>query len=83
MNWYLEVFVSLTLEMSGLNKWSLFYMTLGKIVKDLLQSQPVFTYSKSTKETPEECMKPVIDVILLALLLTLNRSHTLFLCFPC
>ena len=52
-------------------------------------TQPAFTCSNSTIETPEQCVKSVqsyqlkhqsdvIDVVLVSLLLTLNRFHKLF-----
>ena len=52
-----------------------------------METQAVFTCSKSTMETPEQCVKSVNnkdnDVVLKSLLLTLNRIHTLFWCFQC
>ena len=38
----------------------------------------VFTCSKSTTETSEQCVKSVNDVVPVSLMLTLNRFHTLF-----
>ena len=54
------------------------------------QSQPAFTCSEPTKETPEQCVNlfkvnnkdtrdDIIDVVLVSLLLILNRFHTLVL----
>ena len=62
--------------------------------KDISASiQPAFSGSKSTMETPGQCVKcsklttkaskQHHDVVLVSLLLTLNRFHTLFWCFHC
>ena len=59
-----------------------------------LYIKPVFTCSKSTVETQKECIKPVQSqqqrhqnhisgFILVPLLLTLDRFHTLSQCFHC
>ena len=57
-------------------------MTLGKIVKDLLQSQLVFTYSKSTMKTlGKSCVVFIVNLeqishILAFPLLTLNKQRS-------
>lgn len=42
-----------------------------------IKTQLAFTYSKSTTETPEQCVKPVNDVAMVFLLLTFNIFHAL------
>ena len=44
-------------------------------------SQPAFTCSKSTMETTVQCVKSVIDSVLVSLLLTLKKFHKLSWCF--
>ena len=55
-------------------------------LRDLHKPAGIFLF-KAAMETTEQCMKSVksfndfIDVVLLFLVLTLNRFHTLFMCF--
>ena len=44
-------------------------------------SQPEFTCSKSTMETTAQCVKSVIDSVLVSLLFTLKKFHKLSWCF--
>ena len=65
---------------------------LTKLIFCITKTHPRFTYSKWAMEIPKHCQKicskkakntleHVIDVILMPLLLTLSRFHTLIWCF--
>ena len=78
MNLYVNARLVTSQKENCLQKSENEQINLRAVLHSIRLTLLVFTCSKSTTETSEQCVKSVNDVVPVSLMLTLNRFHTLF-----